>query len=314
MRLPDSLRNLTVAFAATFTLLAAASADDAAVIAALEPKGVKFRKEQDGTVSEVSVSENARLTIEDYRRFRELKGPKRLNLSPKDPALNDEVLAAIGALPTVERFFSNGSQFTDEGLKGFSGWTGLRNFGFDHWFGPEGMKAYVGPGLRHLAALPNLVHVRLGGCRVDNQACSALAQVKTLESVDLFHTFAVTDEGIVALKALPKLKVIVLGPQWSPRITDVSLQHLGEIPTLEDITVVETILTYDGGLAHLKKLKNLKKLDLGTCVITENDFARLKADHPAAQIKWAAPPEEQAAKVRADFARHAERKKKEGRE
>jgi hypothetical protein len=301
------LRLRFVAASAIFALTVASLADDAAVVAALTPKGAKYKKERDGSVSELSIGADSTMTLDDYRRLRELTGLKRLSISPKEPRLNDEVLAAIGALPSVERFFSNESKFTDDGLKGFAGWTGLKHFGFDHWFGPEGSKGYVGAGLAHLAPLPNLIHVRLGGCRVDNQACAALTKVKTLESVDLFHTFAVNDDGVAMLKALPKLRVVKLGPQWTPRITDASLRHLGDIPTLEEISVVETILTYDGGFAHLKKLRGLKKIDLGTCVTTEAEVAKLKADHPAAEVKWSAPSEEQAAKTRATFQRHAER-------
>lgn len=304
MRLLSTLRSVVL----TASLIAStAFADDATIVAALEPKGAKFNKEKGGAVTELSVGGDAKLTLDDYKLLRELKDLKRLNLSPKEPHLNDEILAVIGALPSVERFFSNESKFTDDGLKGFAGWTGLRHFGFDHWFGPKDSKAYVGAGLAHLAALPNLIHVRLGGCRVDNQACAALAKIPSLESVDLFHAFAVTDDGIAMLKSLPKLRVVKLGPQWTPRITDASLRHLAEVSTLEEISIVETILTYEGGLGHLKKLRNLKKIGLGTCLIAEADVAKLQADHPNAEVKWAAPPEEQAVKVRAAFQRHAER-------
>jgi hypothetical protein len=294
------LASVCFVFTAASPLLGA----DAAVASDLEAKGAKLKRERDGTVSELSIGPDAKMAPEDYGRMRELKSLKRLSLSPKEPNLNDAMLAAIGPLPSVERFFSNASQFTDDGLKGFTGWTGLRHFGFDHWFGPAGSKGYVGAGLAHLAGLPNLIHVRLGGCRVDNAACEALAKIRTLESIDLFHTFAVTDDGVAMLKALPKLRVVKLGPQWTPRITDASLRHIGEIPTIEEISIVETILTYDGGFSHLKQLRGLRTIDLGTCVTSEAEVARLKADHPEATVKWAAPPEEQVVKVRATFQRH----------
>lgn len=67
----------------------------------------------------------------------------------------------------------------------------------------------------------------------------ALARIPSLQSVDLQHTSAVTDEGISALKALPKLRIVKL----SPRITDAALVALGKIRTLEEIEVNETRLT-----------------------------------------------------------------------
>ncbi len=286
-----------------------AAADDPRVAAPLEAKGVKLRKLKDGTVTELSAGGEVTLSLDDYRLIGKLTKLQRVNLGARNLPLQDNTLAAIGALPNVEHFFANASRFTDDGLKGFAGWQNLRHFGFDHWFGPEGAKDYVGAGLVHLAALPKLQSVRLGGCRVDNRATAALAKVKTLQKIDLFHTFAVTDDGMPALQALPDLRVIKLGPQYTPRITDQTLRHLSAIPTLEEIHITETWLTYDGGFVHLKKLPKLQLVSIPNVVADPADIARLKSDLPNTKVVWNLPDEANTARTRQAFERARSQKK-----
>ncbi len=276
--------------------------------------GVRFKIEKDGTATELSVGSKADITSADYQIIGALHTLKRADISPETARLNDETAAALAHLDQLEKFFANGAELTDDGFKAFAGWKSLKSFGLDHWgwYAPGHLpqKGTLGPGLAHLASCPNLEHVRLGGCRVDNRVTAALAQIPSLQSVDLQHTMAVTDEGIAALKALPKLRIVKLSPQFSPRITDASLVFLGEIKTLEEIEINETWLTYDKGFSHLKKLPSLKKLVLTKVVASEEDIAKLKADHPAADVQWTQPDDATAAKTKEQFQRFWEKQAK----
>ncbi len=169
-------------FAAPFT----ACADENELAAKLEARGMRIRKDAAGSVSEISFSSNVAMTREDYAVFGKFPKLHKLWMSPGGLRLNDETIAAMGVLTGVDYFFGGSAQFTDDGLKGFAGWKELKYFGLDHWFGPPDSKGYFGKGLVHLAALPKLEAVRLGGCRVDDEAPKALAQIKTLQKVDLF--------------------------------------------------------------------------------------------------------------------------------
>jgi hypothetical protein len=218
--------------------------------------------------------------------------------------LDDQSLAALGAMESVDDFFANGAKLTDDGMKGFAGWTRLKHLGFDHWGWFETPdKKMVGRGLAHLAKLPKLESIRLGGCRIDNAATTALAEIKTLEKLDLYHANAIDDAGIAALRALPKLRTIVLGPQYQPRITDASLEHLSKMRTLEVIDVSETWLTYDAGFKHLVKLPNLKTLKLTNVLATKADIERLRRECPSLTVAWTQPDEATAAKMRLTFER-----------
>ncbi|HEX8911876.1 MAG TPA: hypothetical protein VF796_05920, partial [Humisphaera sp.] len=218
-------RPIAVAAVALVCAAAPARAAEAPDLAALEAKGVKFKKDKAGVVTEASFGGKTAIDLDGWKAVGQIKSITKASFSggsnwppgtvapPGDP-LNDQTAAAIAGLENVEEFFSNGSEMTDDAFKAFAGWKKLRRFGLDHWFGPKSSKATLGPGLAHLKDLPALEHVRLGGCKVDNRVCDALAQCKSLQSVDLFHTFAVTDDGVAALKALPKLRVVKLGPQF----------------------------------------------------------------------------------------------------
>jgi hypothetical protein len=277
-------------------------------------KGVRFKIEKGGTVTEASVGGKAEISVEDYALIGAMRTLKRADVSPESARLNDNTAKSLSHLDQLEKFFANGAELSDDGFKAFAGWKSLKSFGLDHWgwYAPGHLpqKDPLGPGLAHLASCTNFEHVRLGGCRVDNRVTAALAQIKSLQSVDLQHTFAVTDEGVAALKALPKLRVIKLSPQFSPRITDASLIALGEIKTLEEIEINETWLTYDKGFAHLKKIPSLKKLTLTKVIATEADIAKLKADLPAADIQWTQPDETIAAKTKDQFQRFWEKQSK----
>ena len=301
------------ALAFLFILTLIANAANPPNVDSLTAKGVRFKIEKDGTVTEASVGPKATIAFEDFALIGAMHTLKRADVSPESARLNDDTAKSLSHLDQLEKFFANGAKLSDAGFKAFSGWKSLKSFGLDHWgwYAPGHLpqKEPLGPGLAHLASCTNLEHVRLGGCRVDNRVTAALAQIKSLQSVDLQHTFAVTDEGIGALKGLPKLRIIKLSPQFSPRITDASLVTLGEIKTLEEIEINETWLTYDKGFSHLKGLP-LKKLVLTKVIATEADIAKLKADHPAAEIQWTQPDETIAAKTKEQFQRFWDKQSK----
>ena len=290
----------------TQTALAADAGD---TVASLEAKGVKLKKEKDGTVSGVFVGPTSTMTLDDFKAIGKLPALRQLNLSPKEPPLNDETLAALGTLDHAEVFFANGAKFTDEGFKVFATWKNLQRFGLDHWGWFETKdKKLVGPGLAYLSALPKLTSIRLGGCRIDDAAATALAKITSLETLDIQHE-GITDAGVVQLATLPKLRSIRLA--LGLRISDVSLVHLSARPTLEAITIGETWLTYDKGFVNLKKLPGLKLISLEKLIATDEDVAKLRADHPQAEVKWTKPDEETIKKTKAEWERsHAKERGK----
>ena len=304
MRPEKSVRMLSI-FAAgaivAFSFGACSVAEEASGAASLVAKGARIKADKDGTVVDISIPQTVEMTLEDFQAFGKLVTLKTVSFGAKGLPLNDQTAAEFTHFDKLEKFFANGAEMTDDGFKAFAGWKSLKTFGLDHWGWKVAGKGTLGPGMAHLASCSNLESLRLGGCKVDNRVTEALAQIKSLQSVDLQHTYAVTDEGIAALKALPKLRIVKLSPQFSPRITDATLVALGGIKTLEEIELNETWLTYDKGFSHLKDLASLKKMVLTKVVASEDDIAKLKADHPGAVVQWTQPDEATIAKTKEQF-------------
>jgi hypothetical protein len=291
---------------AVFTL---ALADDAELVRPLEAKGAKIKKGPSGIVTELHVGGLKGITMEDYRSIGQCRNLLVLNLSAEDLRFNDEAAAQLGGLERLERFFSNGAQLSDDGFKSLAAWKNLKQIGFDHWFRTRKDQP-IGAGLAHLAALPNLESVRLGGCMVGIEAMEALATIKTLKKLDVFHTFYVNDEALVPLQKLPALRIFIAGPQYQPRLTDAALRHLSGVKSLEEISLTETWLTYDGGFKHLAALPDLKKLSLPKVVASEEDVQRLKTEMPNLVVEWTQPDEATITKTKETFRRHFDKEKK----
>jgi hypothetical protein len=192
-------------------LLAVAALDDAELVRPLEAKGVKVKKGPGGVVTELYVGALTGITMDDYRLVGQCRNLVTLHLAAKDQCFNDEAAAQLTGLDRLEKFFSNGAQLTDDGFKSLASWKSLKQIGFDHWFRTVKDKP-IGAGLAHLAALPNLESIRLGGCMVGAEAMEALATIKTLKKIDVFHTFYVNDDALLPLQKLPDLQIFMRGP------------------------------------------------------------------------------------------------------
>jgi hypothetical protein len=142
------------------------------------------------------------------------------------------------------------------------------------------------------------------------EAMEALATIKTLKKLDVFHTFYVNDEALLPLRKLPDLRIFIAGPQYSPRLTDAALRNLSEVKSLEEISLTETWLTWEGGFKHLAALPRLKKLSIPKVVASEEDVKKLKAELPDLVVEWTQPDEAIIEKTKAAFLKHFEQQKK----
>jgi hypothetical protein len=280
-------------------LLAVSAPQDDEIVRPLEAKGVKTKK-KGGVVTELHIGALKGITLDDYKAVGRCRSLVALSLNAEDRRFNDEAAAELTGLDKLEKFFSNGAQLSDDGFKALASWKSLQQIGFDHWFRTQKDKP-IGAGLAHLAALPQLETIRLGGCMIGIEATEALATIKTLKKIDVFHTFYVNDEALVPLQKLPDLRIFIAGPQYQPRITDAALKILAGIKSLEEISLTETWLTYEGGFKHLAALPNLKKLSIPKVVASEEDVDKLKAAMPNLVVEWTQPDPATIEKTKATF-------------
>lgn len=110
-------------------------------------------------------------------------------------------------------------------------------------------------GIEHLTALDSLKKVNLWGDGITDKSMSMLAQMKSLENLDI-SSRGVTDAGIEKLAQCPRLKSLSL--QNAP-ITDAAFAHLTKLKTLTSLSFSKTNVT-GKGLATLKELPHLTEL------------------------------------------------------
>lgn len=267
-------------------LASAVQADDREKAKQLETAGVTVKLDASGNATEVYCNQCQDLKPEQYKLIGSLSGIKVLTLY-KCP-LTDENLALLANLPNVERVGIEGGKFTDAGMKHMSGWKNLKQMTFFHSLNKDG---FTGSGAEHLAGLDRLENFGCGGSSFTDAGMEAVGKLKQLKSIRFWHCRN-TDAGTEHLKNLPNLKSVWLAPQFTPRITDKSLESLAAIKSLEEVKITETKLTWDG-LQHLKKLPKLKKLILDETDISAEDMAKLVTELPGVDISRKPPTEQQ---------------------
>lgn len=291
MRIP------TLALLVCSALAPLTQADDKAAIEKLKEAKVEVKLDKAGNPVGVFCKESQNLTADHFRLIGSLKSLKELTLY-RCP-ITDEGLALLTDLPNLEKVAFEGGKFTDDGMKQMAGWKSLKTMTFFHSLNKEG---FTGAGVAHLKELPNFESFGCGGSSLTDAGLAAIASLPHLKDLRIWHTMN-TDAGTVKLQACKNLRSVWLAPQFTPRITDASLLALSEIPSLEQIKITETRLTWDGGLKHLQKLPNLRKLTLDETEISDADLAKVKEAFPKVELSHKPPTEQQLKWLKDRFAK-----------
>ncbi|HZE96717.1 MAG TPA: hypothetical protein VE981_06810, partial [Planctomycetota bacterium] len=220
---------------ALLSVLLMALADDAEAAALLTQAGGRVKSAADGAATEVYFKDSSALTADHYRAIGGLKKLRVLTLYNRC-TLSDETLALLSGLEALEELQVDGAKFTDDGMKAFEGLKSLRKCTFFHVLMKE---KFTGSGVSHLAGLPRLETFGCGGSSFSDEGMAACAALPHLCELRIWHTMA-TDAGVAKLAPMTTLKIIHLGPQFSPRITDASVASLAAIKSLETVSVMET--------------------------------------------------------------------------
>jgi hypothetical protein len=166
----------------------------------------------------------------------------------RDPALDENQLAALHGLSTVEKLELSGSRVTSAGLQ-------------------------------HLAGLSKLYMLHLDGTQVGDDGLTHLSRLRSLGVLSLDNS-KVTDAGLGHLRRMPQLERVYLN---GTPITDAGLLHLAGLKNLKELSLVETQVS-DAGLVHLKELKNLEMLKVHNTRVTQAGMDELHAALPKCVI------------------------------
>jgi len=183
------------------------------------------------------------ITDEQMKYLKPLRALRALELS-NEFSISNTGIAALKDLPALE-YLSLDPGVTDAGLKHVGQLHNLR------WL-KIGTGKIRGPGLAELANLPRLERLCL---------CSSF-QSQTL----------ISDRHIKYLEGLTQLKSLTL---WGicDRLTDASLASISKLTNLEELHFIKTNPKFtSAGLAHLRRLKYLRKIDLGFAWISDTRY------------------------------------------
>lgn len=126
--------------------------------------------------------------------------------------------------------------------------------------------------LVQLAQLPHLTHLDLSQTRITDLGLQQLKAAPGIVELNLYYAEQITDEGMAAVKGWKKLKRINLR---GTKVTDTTLEHLANVPTVEAIDVGFAQIT-DVGLDRLTPLVNLKELVIGGNKLTDMGLQALR--------------------------------------
>ena len=224
-----------------------AQPDDPAAVAVLEKAGAELQKGSSGNIVSVDL--------------RDAGGG------------NAELIAAAGKLPGLQILICTGSDVNDAALLGLKGHARLERLDATSRsaIGDEGAailatvtnlievnleKSEISDAAYpHLAKLKNLKRLRAPFTKTSDVGLKALANSTQLELLDFRDCTGVSDEGILALEKLTKMRSFKV---WGRQVTDASLKVIGTMTNLASLGLQDTRVSGDGGeLAALKKLTDL---------------------------------------------------------
>ena len=186
----------------------------------------------------------------------------------------DDTLAHLRGQHSLQQLDLSGTQISDRGLVHLTGLTHLEELNLDG-------VSMTDAGLPQLAELSNLRVLYLTGTRISDAGLVHLQRLTHLQELYLFRT-GVTAGGLAQLENLQLQKLTVplqaqndlglkhylaaLDPpatlELSPwNTTDTGLAHLRELTSLQRLNLLETRIS-DAGLEHLAAMHHLRHLQL----------------------------------------------------
>ena len=200
---------------------------------------------------------NTRVTDLGLLKLKDLKSLRELNLFYAE-LVTDEGLATMRNWTKIERINARGTKVTDNTLALLAGRATITALDI-------GYAEVTDSGLQHLSTLPNLRELSIGGNKLTEVGLQVLRTLPQLRSLDLSGKQR-TDSGL-----------------WFLGTTDLGLDPIATVTEMRELNL--SGLTVTGrGLAKLKPLAKLERLDLHACKRVGNEAV----PHLAAlgALKW----------------------------
>jgi hypothetical protein len=199
-------------------------------------------------------------------------------LGCQDKLCNDEAMEHIGAHPSLRMLMGQGTVATDEGFRRLG-----RSHTIEYFWGRE-CPNLKGPGFAALAEMPALKGLAVSCKFVDDSALGKLpdfpslkelmpmdvsddgfrhiGRCQKLESLILMYCRDTGDVATSHIVGMPSLKKYHAGYTL---ITDRSLETLGRMNSLEELSFEGCKFISDAGISFLTTMPHLREISIGGC-------------------------------------------------
>jgi hypothetical protein len=193
------------------------------------------------------------------------------------PAINDDAIARIAAM-NPESLYLGHSPMSDTAAAKFAEMKSLKSLIMSH---TDRLTPKAAAALANHPALEVFANDGTFGI-------GGMAQIATAPKLRqvLFQHGVASDANAAAIAKHPALEIVRLWPSGTAAFTDAGIAPLATIPNLKELSISLSVLTYDGGLKHLKNATKLERLALFEVALPEADLAKLKADLPGVKISF----------------------------
>ena len=239
-------------------------------------KGLASLRGLDGVFGLSFFWHTSRLQGDDLRA---LKGLANLGyLGCQGELCNDDAMLHIAALPGLRMLMGQGTVATDEGFKSLSEsqtieyfWgrecPNLRGVGFTHLAGMRALKGLAvsckfvdDASLARLSDFPSLTE--LMPMDVSDDGFRHIGRCERLESLILMYCRDTTDVATTHIAGMTNLRKYHAGYTL---ITDRSLEMLGRMSSLEELSFEGCKFISDHGIGFLTTLPRLRNISIGGC-------------------------------------------------
>ncbi len=214
-------------------------------------KSAKYRLEDDGKFTEISVEDGADLTADDVAilgRLTELKKLRILNCR----VLDDAMVGRLAGLRKLDTLALTNSAITDAGVQAI-----VQSFPDLVELDLSSNTNMTGAALKMIAGLAKLERLTLLQNRFNDLHTRRLSKMPQLRTLDLRGNMEAGDMTLAVVGKLPQLTGL---KHRSTAVTDLGLTDLAASPSLESLLMQDFAITNAAGpqLARLPKLSSLE--------------------------------------------------------
>ena len=251
------------------------TAAEAAAIKALLAAGATIKTDDSGCVTDIDLHKLT-LAPETLGFLPDLLSLRVLNLA--DSSFSDQSLPVLERVsPLLALLDLRGCQISDKATVVIARFTGLRALRLN---GKNGDTNISDDGIKALAACKSLKVLALDDLTfVGTDGLAALTGLKDLEELYVAGTI-VDDDSCKLIAGFPRLKKLRLARN---QVSDSALETLSACSSLEELDLSEDSLITDAGMAHIAKLRQLKKLNLWRVQISDAGTLMLA---PLTKLEW----------------------------